>query len=68
MAGLYCLFAAGGPGAFFLLILAGTFGNLADSVFGALFERQGLLSNDSVNFLNTLLAAGCAGALDRYLA
>ena len=48
---------------FFLIVAAGTFGNLADSVLGALFERRGLLSNDLVNFLNTLLAAGFAGAL-----
>jgi len=43
--------------AFPIIVLAGTFGNLADSALGALFERKGLLTNNTVNFLNTLLAA-----------
>lgn len=42
---------------FELVILAGTIGNLADSVLGALYERQGLMGNNTVNFLNTLIAA-----------
>jgi uncharacterized protein (TIGR00297 family) len=46
-----------------IIVLAGTIGNLVDSYLGALFERRGLLSNDAVNFLNTLIAAACAGAL-----
>ncbi|RYY65793.1 MAG: DUF92 domain-containing protein [Chitinophagaceae bacterium] len=40
-----------------ILVLAGTFGNLADSWLGATLQRRGLLSNDAVNALNTLLAA-----------
>jgi uncharacterized protein (TIGR00297 family) len=46
-----------------ILIIAGTAGNLADSLLGALLERRGLLNNDGVNFLNTLIAAACAAAL-----
>lgn len=43
--------------AFFIIILTGTIGNLADSALGALFERKGLLGNNMVNFLNTFIAA-----------
>jgi len=43
--------------AFFAIIIAGVIGNLCDSLLGALFERRGYLSNDSVNFLNTAIAA-----------
>jgi uncharacterized protein (TIGR00297 family) len=39
------------------IILAGTIGNLADSILGASLERKGWLSNDLVNGLNTLIAA-----------
>ena len=39
------------------IVIAGTTGNLADSLLGALFERKGLLHNDLVNFLNTVVAA-----------
>jgi uncharacterized protein (TIGR00297 family) len=42
---------------FFILILSGTLGNLIDSILGAVWERKGRLSNDAVNFLNTLAAA-----------
>jgi uncharacterized membrane protein len=38
-------------------------GNLADSFMGATLERQQVLSNNAVNFLNTFLAALVAGAL-----
>lgn len=40
-----------------LIVLAGTMGNLADSMLGASLERKGMLSNDLVNGLNTLVAA-----------
>ena len=40
-----------------LIIVAGTIGNLTDSVLGATLERRHLLSNDLVNFLNTAVAA-----------
>lgn len=39
------------------IILAGTMGNLADSILGAALERRGVVSNNAVNFLNTLIAA-----------
>jgi uncharacterized membrane protein len=48
---------------FFIILLAGTIGNLTDSLLGATLERRQLLSNDAVNFLNTLAAALAAGAL-----
>ncbi|WP_025144265.1 DUF92 domain-containing protein [Pedobacter jeongneungensis] len=41
---------------FLWIVLAGTVGNLVDSVFGALFERRGLMGNDAVNFFSTLSA------------
>lgn len=40
-----------------IITAAGTFGNLIDSVLGAACERKGCLSNDLVNFGNTLAAA-----------
>lgn len=42
---------------FFFIIIAGTIGNLTDSVLGALLERKGSIGNNMVNFLNTLIAA-----------
>ena len=44
----------------FVIIIAGTAGNLSDSVFGATLERRNLLNNDWVNFFSTLFAAGVA--------
>jgi uncharacterized protein (TIGR00297 family) len=41
---------------FIRIVIAGTAGNLADSILGAMFERRGLLHNDMVNFLNTVFA------------
>jgi len=41
----------------FHIILAGTIGNLADSLLGAILENKGYLHNNAVNFLNTLAAA-----------
>ena len=38
------------------IIVAGTAGNLADSVLGATLERKGILQNNAVNFLNTVFA------------
>lgn len=48
---------------FGIIILAGTIGNLTDSLLGALFERNGLINNDTVNFLNTLTGALVAALL-----
>lgn len=39
------------------IVLAGTAGNIADSILGASLERKGFLSNDQVNFLNTSCGA-----------
>jgi uncharacterized protein (TIGR00297 family) len=46
---------------FFILIGSGTLGNFIDSLLGAVWERKGQLSNNAVNFLNTLAAALAAG-------
>ena len=46
-----------------IVIIAGTIGNLADSVLGALWERKHYMGNDVVNFLNTLIAAIAAALL-----
>jgi uncharacterized protein (TIGR00297 family) len=40
-----------------IIIIAGTTGNISDSLLGAAFERKGLVKNDTVNLLNTLVAA-----------
>jgi len=40
-----------------VITLAGIIGNYADSVLGAALERKGMLSNNQVNFLSTLIAA-----------
>src|SRR5687768_11920782 len=39
------------------VVIAGTVGNIADSLLGATLERKRLLTNDAVNFMNTLIAA-----------
>lgn len=62
LAAAYCLGFGWGP-AFGWLLVAGTAGNLADSVLGATLERRGYLSNNAVNFLNTLTGALVAGGL-----
>lgn len=43
--------------AFLLIVLAGTIGNLADSLLGATVERKYYLNNNAVNFLNTAVGA-----------
>jgi uncharacterized protein (TIGR00297 family) len=60
---IYSLFLSGWEHRFLIVLVAGIFGNLVDSVLGAVFERRNLLSNDLVNLLNTLLAAALAGVL-----
>lgn len=58
---LICMVGFGWNNNFWLIIAAGTTGNLSDSVLGALLERKKHLTNDAVNFLNTLIAALFAG-------
>jgi len=45
------------------IVIAGTIGNLTDSVLGALLERKGIIGNDIVNFLSTLSAGVAVGLL-----
>lgn len=42
---------------FLVIILAGFTGNVVDSILGAWLERKGLIGNNMVNFLNTLMGA-----------
>ena len=56
IAAIYCL-GYGWNNNFILIVIAGTAGNLTDSALGALLERKRYLNNDTVNFLNTLVAA-----------
>ncbi|RZL12838.1 MAG: DUF92 domain-containing protein, partial [Pedobacter sp.] len=37
--------------------IAGIIGNFSDSVIGASLERKGIVGNNFVNFLNTIIAA-----------
>ncbi|MET4075202.1 DUF92 domain-containing protein [Hymenobacter sp. UYCo722] len=66
LAAAYCQGFGWGP-AFGGLLVAGTAGNLIDSVLGATLERRGILSNNAVNFLNTLTGALVAGGLGWWL-
>ena len=40
-----------------IIIIAGTCGNLADSIAGATIERKKLIGNNAVNFINTFTAS-----------
>ena len=66
LAGAYCL-GFGWSVVFGALLVAGTAGNLVDSVLGATVERRGWLGNNAVNFLNTLTGALVAGGLGWWL-
>lgn len=63
LAGAYCAAFGWSLMAFGGLLVAGTAGNLLDSVLGATVERRGWLGNNAVNFLNTLAGALVAGGL-----
>lgn len=39
------------------IVVAGTIGNLSDSILGATFERKNRLNNNAINFLNTAIGA-----------
>lgn len=54
-------------GSFLCLVLAGAIGNHADSIIGATLERRKYLNNDAVNFISTVIAAGCAYLLSLFL-
>jgi uncharacterized protein (TIGR00297 family) len=41
---------------FLYIIIAGTMGNIADSVLGATLERKGYMNNNEVNFLNIFIS------------
>src|SRR5262249_13494217 len=46
-----------------IVLCAGFFGTVADSVLGAVLERRGWLNNDLVNLFSTATAAGIAWGL-----
>jgi uncharacterized protein (TIGR00297 family) len=53
----------GWNGSIVCIIVAGTIGNISDSVLGATLERRCYVNNDAVNLLNTFIAALAALAL-----
>jgi uncharacterized protein (TIGR00297 family) len=57
IAGIYSLGYGWQTIPFILITVSGTTGNLIDSILGASLERKGMISNNLVNFLNTLAAA-----------
>ncbi len=56
IAGVYSCFKGIGTDTF-VIILAGTIGNVADSLLGATAERKKLMNNNVVNFSNTAIGA-----------
>jgi len=55
IAGIYAL-GWGWDINFLFIVIAGTIGNLTDSVLGAVLERKRVIGNDVVNFLSSLAA------------
>ncbi len=51
----------------FYIVIAGTAGNITDSLLGATLERKNIIGNNTVNFLNTLAAAITAALLSLFL-
>lgn len=52
-----------GPGAVLVVTVAAFVGTTLESLAGATLERRGLLDNEAINFLNTLVGALTAAAL-----
>lgn len=61
---IYALFFGFGI-RFFIISFAGFVGNIADSILGATFEEKGKMSNNVVNFINTVVAVVVAWLLER---
>ncbi len=57
LAAVYCVGGAAWSPAFWVVVLAGTVGNLSDSLLGATLERRHYVGNNVVNSLNTLIGA-----------
>jgi uncharacterized protein (TIGR00297 family) len=55
-----------GFGGFWKIVVAGTVGNIVDSILGATLERKGIIKNNAVNLLNTMIAALTAYLLFTY--
>jgi uncharacterized protein (TIGR00297 family) len=60
---IYSILIEPGLFPFFIIVIAGTAGNLADSFLGATLERKNIIGNNAVNFLNTFIAAVTGGVL-----
>ncbi|HEX5024935.1 MAG TPA: DUF92 domain-containing protein [Agriterribacter sp.] len=54
---VYCACAGWSLKKLLLIIVAGTIGNIADSILGTTLENKRILGNNAVNFLNTAIAA-----------
>ena len=51
------------PNTLLAVVIGATVGSMAESALSATFEAQGILNNDTLNFLNTAIAAAAAVAL-----
>lgn len=63
---IYC-FGFSFSASFWVIIVAGTVGNYADSLLGATLERRHLLNNNMVNFFNTLTGALVCFAISLFI-
>lgn len=62
VAAVYEIFGQQGWAVMIVCACAGMCGMIADSLLGATMERRGLLGNNTVNFISTLIAAAIAFA------